>query len=86
MFCDKLEVWDGVGGGFKRERTYAYLWLIYFVVWQKAAQDCKAIILQLKKNYYLKQNKHISSRIGISTLCCSLKIIKLGDYQNKQGI
>ena len=57
MFCDKLEVWDGVGGGFKRERTYAYLWLIYFVVWQKAAQDCKAIILQLKKKLLFKTKK-----------------------------
>ena len=40
----------GVGGRFKREGTYVYLWLIYVVVWQKPTQHCKAIILQLKIN------------------------------------
>ena len=35
-----------MGGRFKREETYVYLWLIY-IVWQKPAQHCKAIILQL---------------------------------------
>ena len=33
-----------VGGG-----TYVYVWLIHVDVWQKPAQYCKAIILQLKK-------------------------------------
>ena len=37
--------WE-VGGRFKTEETYIYLWLIN--VWQKPAQYCKAIILQLK--------------------------------------
>ena len=38
-----------VGGRFKREGTYVYLWLIHVDIWQKPMQYCKAIILQLKK-------------------------------------
>jgi len=37
-----------MGGRFKREETYAYLWLVHVVVWQKSIQYCKAKILQLK--------------------------------------
>ena len=40
----------GLGGRFKREETYVYLWLIHVVVRQKPTQYCKAIILQLKIN------------------------------------
>ena len=48
--CINLEGWDGgeMGGRFKREETYVYLWLIHVDVWQKPTQYCKAIILQLK--------------------------------------
>ena len=35
----------GLGGRFKKEETYVYLWPIHIVVWQKSAQYCKAIIL-----------------------------------------
>ena len=38
----------GMGGRFKRERTYVCLWLIHIVVQQKSMQPYKAIILQLK--------------------------------------
>ena len=48
--CDNLEVWDGMGGRFKREGTYVYLWLIHVDVWQKTTQYCKVIILQVKRN------------------------------------
>ena len=50
MLCDSLEGGMGwrVGGRFKREGTYIYLWLIDFSVQQKATQQCKATILQLK--------------------------------------
>ena len=50
VLCDDLEGWDGVGigGRFKREGTYVYLWLIRMVVEQKPTQHGKAIILQLK--------------------------------------
>ena len=37
-----------VGGTFKREGTYVYLWLIHTDVWQKPTQHCKAIFLQFK--------------------------------------
>ena len=37
-----------MGGRFKREGIYAYLWLIHVEVWQKRTKHCKAIILQLK--------------------------------------
>ena len=44
------------GGTFKREGTYVYPWLIHVDVWQKTAQYCKAIILQLKRNtFFLKK-------------------------------
>ena len=33
--------WE-VGGRFKREATYVYLWLIHVDVWQKPVQYCKA--------------------------------------------
>ena len=36
-----------VGGRFKTEGTYVYLWLIHVDIWQKPTQYCKAIILQL---------------------------------------
>ena len=53
--CSGLEV----GGMFKRERTWVYLWLIHTAVQQKVTQDRKAIILQLKihlkkRNYALR--------------------------------
>ena len=36
--------WE-VGGTFKTEEIYVYLWLIHVSTWQKPAQYCKAIIL-----------------------------------------
>ena len=50
VLCDNLEGWE-VGGRFKREGTYIYLWLIHVDGWQKPTQYCKAIILQLKTQY-----------------------------------
>ena len=35
----------------KREGIHVYTWLIHFVVQQKLTQQCKAIILQFKKNH-----------------------------------
>ena len=54
MLCDNLEGWGGVGGTFKRQGIYVYLWLIH-IVWQKPTQRCKAVILQLKKIINLYQ-------------------------------
>ena len=48
--------WE-VGERFKRKETYVYLWLIYVDVWQKAAQYCKAIILQLQISKFLRKEK-----------------------------
>ena len=50
-----------VGGSFKRKGTYVYLWLIHVVIWQKQTHNYKAIILQLKINYFLshKENLHL---------------------------
>ena len=50
MLCDNLEGWE-VEGRSKGERTYTYLWLNHVDVWQKPTQHCKAIILQLNKNF-----------------------------------
>ena len=45
--CENLEGRDGreVGGRFRREGTWVYLWLILIDVWQKT-KFFKAIILQ----------------------------------------
>ena len=71
VLCDTLEGWDGVGvgGRFKRERTYVYLWLICVDVWQKPTQYCKPITLQLKISKLKKKNwlvvtKAVRSREG----------------------
>ena len=46
--CINLEGWNGreMGGRFKKEGIYVYLWLIHVEVWQETAKFCKAIILQ----------------------------------------
>ena len=48
-----------MGGGerFQREGIHVYLWLIHVVVRQKPTQYCKAIILQLKRNFLKKLKK-----------------------------
>ena len=48
VLCGNLEQWHGVGGRFKRERTYIYVWLVHVDVWQKPTHVCKEIILPLK--------------------------------------
>ena len=57
--CDNLVGVMGwkVGGRFKREGTYIYIWLIHVDVRQKQTQQCKAIILQLKINKFFKREK-----------------------------
>ena len=46
-----------MGGRFKREATYVYLWLIHADVWQKPTKFCKAIILQLKNKQIFKSDR-----------------------------
>ena len=47
----------GMGVRFMREGTYVYLCLIHVHVWQKTAQHCKAINLQLKWSKFKLKNK-----------------------------
>ena len=49
---NKLEGWDGMGGGEEVQEggTYVYPWLIHVDIWQKPTQYCKVIIPQLKIN------------------------------------
>ena len=44
------ELWGAcTGGRSKQERMYVFIQLIYFIVWEKLTQHCKAIIFQLQK-------------------------------------
>ena len=45
-----------MGRRLKREETYVYLWLIHVDIQQKATQNYKAIILQLKINKFKKNS------------------------------
>ena len=63
MLSDNLEEWDEVvkvGGRFKRERAYVYLWLTHVDIWQKPTQYCKVIIFQLKINLKIAPTKFSS--------------------------
>ena len=51
-----------MGGRFKREGIYVYLWLIHVDVWQKPTKFCKLIILQLKNNKTNKQTNKINQK------------------------
>ena len=60
-FASLIKLWNNLfhknvilGGRFKREGTDVYRWLIHVDIWQKPAQHCKAIILQMKNNKILK--------------------------------
>ena len=53
-----------VGGRFKREEAYVYLWQIHVDVWHKPTQYCKPIILQLKINKNFKTEKNNQHRSG----------------------
>ena len=54
--------WE-VGGGFRKEGIYAYLWLIHVDVWQKPIQHCNAIILQIKMNIFFKVPLKLTEKI-----------------------
>ena len=79
---------------FKRERAYAYLWLIHVDVGQKPAQYCKAIILllKIKKNLKIHMERY-SMFLGLKnqhcenayTIKCNLQI-QCDHYQITNGI
>ena len=48
-----------MGGRFKRDGLYVYLWLIHVEVWQKTTKFCKAIIFQLKNKQIFFKKKII---------------------------
>ena len=60
-----------MGGRFKRERSYVYLWLIHVEVWQKTTKFYKAIILQLKNkklaNFFKKKKKILPGEISVTS-------------------
>ena len=47
----KQDCFQEVGGRFKREGIYVYMWLTHVAVRQKPTQHCKAITLQLKRKF-----------------------------------
>ena len=53
-----------VGGRFKREVTYVYLWLIHVDVCQKPLQCYKVIIIQLKIKFKKISNKDLLQSVG----------------------
>ena len=57
-------------GALRREGLYVYLELIHVVVQWKITQHCKAIILQLKKNFngFKKERKN-----NQKTICSKIK-------------
>ena len=64
-------------GRFKREGTYVYLWLIHVDVWQKSNQYCKATILQLKINNFLKDKQQKKKK---------MVVYKKREREEKQGL
>ena len=78
--CINLEGWDG-GGSFKREGIYVYLWLIHVEVWQRTAEFCRAIILQLKKKKINLKKSHLPSYeqeiVGLIFFCVSSFVLKI---------
>ena len=73
-----------MGGRFKEEGTYMYLWMIHVDVWQKATQHCKAIILQLKINK-LKKYFTYTLNIGYASVCVC-EHIHISIYRGKSVI
>ena len=65
MHPDNQE-WE-MGGGFRRQGTYVYLWLIHVDVWQRLAQYCRAVVLlkkKKKKTYTLKKKRRYTVTSG----------------------
>ena len=57
-----------MGGRFKRDGTYVYLWLIHAEVGWKTAKFYKAIILQLKKNKKNFKKGYVHPNVDCSTI------------------
>jgi len=63
-----------MGGGFRTQGTYVYLWLIHADIWKKPTQYCKAIIVQFFKNEknYIILKKHKTALDPATDLKCKL--------------
>ena len=61
-----------MGGRFKREETFVYLWVIHGDVWQKPTQYCKTIMLQLKIKKLEK--KHLIGYCKYHSVTCSYQL------------
>ena len=75
-----------MGGRFRRERIYVYLWMIHVKDWQKTTKFCKAIILQLKKKGWGPKNLCLGTVTVEKTLESPLdsKDIKLVNLKENQ--
>ena len=69
--------WE-VGGRFRREETYTYIWLIHINVWQEPTGYYKAIILQLNINKL--KNKNLNGIYGhlLRTCCVPCTVLIMG--------
>ena len=76
----------GGGGGVVQEAgdTYVHLWLIHADVFQKPIQYCKAIMLQLKINNFIKKqlNSFIKSTSKLFWSCIYLNKNIINMYLN----
>ena len=59
VLCNNIEASVGVGGRFRMEGTYIYLWLTHVDVWQKPTQYSKAIVFKFKANKFKKIKKRL---------------------------
>ena len=76
-----------MGGRFKRDGIYVYLWLIHVEGWQKTIKFCKAIILQLKINKFLKKTETLycqQSSLQLK-LCFSSGHKQMWELDHKEG-
>ena len=56
-----------MGGSFKREGTYVYLWLMHVDVWQITTKFCKALFLQFK-NKLIKKKDYLGKLLYYKSL------------------
>ena len=75
MLCDNLKGWDGMGGRFKREETYVYMWLFLLMYGRNQHNIVKQSFSKKKKkkNYSLLQ-EHVTDRAQV---CLNLWVYTL---------
>ena len=68
-------MWQPVGGEFRGEWFYVYVWLSPFTVHLKLSQHCKSAILQYKIKSLKLEEKKIAPNVCISRLTFSVASI-----------